>query len=80
MYFPFVIHPRDAEDDNPLGLHYPFHYLIVEKMRICLQTRGNALEHFSYGLVEFLLSRIFGFQFRHKGSNVLFCKLGHSRK
>ena len=53
-----VVHPRDAEDDDPLGFDHPLHDLEIKQVGISGDVGSNAFHDFADSLVEFLLARV----------------------
>ncbi len=53
-----VVDPRDAEDENALGLDQPLEHSLLHVVGVALQGGGERLHHLADGLVELGLARV----------------------
>ena len=79
MNLTLVICPWHTENDNALRLHDSLKNLLVHEVGVLHDVWSDALKHFAYCLVKFLLAGIPAHEVGHEAVHILFCHLVHNR-
>ncbi len=66
-----IVHPGDAEHDDPFRLHHPLQDLRMAVLRMTLQHKLQGFCHLLDCLVEFRLGRILGLHLRKQAVHIL---------